>query len=113
MATKLRNIPPRLQSVETRTAIPAAKRADAELLTSEHRAWRRAVMERAGWQCEAVDHSVRCDRRSPAHRLIADHIAERKDGGALADPANGRALCLHHHGLKTMQARAARMARLT
>ena len=109
MATKLRNIPPRLQSVETRTAIPAAKRADAELLTPEHRAWRLGVMQRAGWRCEAVDHGVRCDKRAPAHRLFADHVVERKDGGAL--DGTGAALCGHHHALKTSAARAARMRR--
>ena len=109
--TKLRNIPPMLQTVETRTALPEPKRADSDLLTPEHRAWRLAVMQRAGWQCQAIEGGVRCGKRSPEHRLFADHVVERKDGGAATDPANGQALCGAHHQAKTMAARADRMRR--
>ncbi|CAM5657806.1 hypothetical protein MAUB1S_11448 [Mycolicibacterium aubagnense] len=41
--------------------------------------------------------------------MIADHIRERKDGGALYDIANGQCLCIQHNTLKGLQARQRRM----
>lgn len=41
--------------------------------------------------------------------MIADHIHERKDGGALLDPKNGQCLCVSHNTAKGIAARAARM----
>ncbi len=107
----LRNIRPRLPVLDLRTAHPAPKTADRELLTGVHRAWRHAVLSRAGHRCEWVEHGVRCERAAPTHRLFADHIIERKDGGAV-DGA-GMCMCAIHHGLKTFRERARRMARLT
>ncbi len=109
--TVLRNLGPRLSVLDLRTARPAPKAADRELLTSEHRAWRNAVLSRAGHRCERVERGVRCERAAPTHRLFADHIIERKDGGAV-DGA-GMCLCAIHHGLKTFRDRARRMARPT
>lgn len=108
--TRLRNLPSRIQIVSTAIAAHAPKRADAELLTPEHRAWRLQVMTRAGWRCEAVDHGYRCMVAHPA-RLFADHVVERKDGGALG--GLGMCLCASHHAAKTMKERANRMARRT
>ncbi len=109
----LRNLSPRVPPIDPRTARPPIKVADRELLTSDHRAWRAAVLNRAGWQCEATDAGQRCLNRHPGHRLFADHIVERKDGGAALDPGNGRCLCGTHHALKTLAERARRMARPT
>ena len=53
----------------------------------------------------------RCQRAgcpTPTHRVIADHIVERKDGGADLDPRNVELLCFTHHQQKTAAARAAR-----
>jgi 5-methylcytosine-specific restriction protein A len=111
--TTLRNLRPVLSAVDTRVARPAPKTADRELLTGEHKAWRAAVLSRAGHRCEWVEHGVRCERSAPQHRLVADHVTERKDGGAALDVANGRCLCPSHHGLKTFRERAKRMARPT
>lgn len=111
MQPTLRNIRPRLPGLDLRTARPAPKTADRELLTVEHKAWRRAVLDRAGRRCEWIERGVRCDRTAPTHRLFADHIIERKDGGAV-DGA-GMCLCASHHGLKTFRERARRMARPT
>jgi 5-methylcytosine-specific restriction protein A len=83
--------------------------ADPALLTPKHRAWRSAVLRKAGWRCEAVEDGKRCEVKAPA-RLFADHIVERKDGGAPLDPRNGQCLCGSHHTIKTAKARADRMA---
>lgn len=111
--TVLSNVRPRLPVLDLRTARPAPKAADRELLTGDHRAWREAVVQRAGHRCEWVEHGVRCDRSAPQHRLYADHVVERQDGGAALDVTNGRCLCASHHGLKTFRERARRMARPT
>jgi 5-methylcytosine-specific restriction protein A len=42
--------------------------------------------------------------------MIADHVHERSDGGALLDPDNGMCVCSSHHGLKTNAERARRAA---
>ncbi len=111
--TLLRNLRPALPVLDPRTARPAPKTADRELLTSEHRAWREDVLSRAGHRCEWVERGVRCDRTAPTHRLFADHVVERQDGGAALDASNGRCLCASHHGLETFRERAKRMARPT
>ena len=86
-----------------------AKEADRSLSTPEHKAWREAVLGRAGYRCEWVDgNGERCLKGSPTHRLFADHIRERRDGGAPLDPANGRCLCGSHHTLKTSNERSKR-----
>lgn len=100
---------PRVAVLDTRTAKPAPKRADPELLTPEHQAWRRQVLKRAGYRCQWVENGKRCEKRAPEHRLIADHVVERKDGGARLDPRNGQCLCGAHNTLKGARARARRM----
>ncbi len=98
-----------IRVIDARTVKPPPKAADPELQTQEHRNWARAVKQRAGWRCEWVEGGKRCEVRSPA-RLFADHIVERRDGGALLDPMNGRCLCGSHHTRKTAASRAARLA---
>jgi len=105
--TRVRVAPPRIKPAGFR--VPVSRNADPELLTVAHRAWRLAVLRRAGYQCEAIEDGVRCDKAAPDHRLFADHINERRDGGALFDPANGQCLCGHHHNLKTYAARVERL----
>jgi 5-methylcytosine-specific restriction protein A len=101
----------RVATADIRTAQQPKKRADPELTTPEHHRWRQIVCDLAGWQCESIEGGTRC-RRSKANgdRMIADHIIERADGGALFDPANGQCLCTQHNTLKGTQARARRMA---
>ena len=68
----------------------------------ESKAWRglaARAKKLAGWAC------VRC---GSGVRLIADHIVERKDGGAELDPANVEVLCHACHQAKTAKARAKR-----
>ena len=84
------------------------KQTDKELLTPQHGEWRLIVCRRAGWQCQWVEDGRRCPNKAPEHRMYADHIVERQDGGALYDPDNGACMCASHHGRKTMQERARR-----
>jgi 5-methylcytosine-specific restriction enzyme A len=104
---RLTCLKPRVAVLDTRSAKPPEKTADAELLTAEHRAWRRLVIARAGGRCERVDAGARCNRAEP--RMFADHVIERKDGGAKLDPANGQCLCGKHHSIKTARSRIERM----
>ena len=68
--------------------------------TPEHVAWSRAVVVRAGRQCQQCG--------TTHGRMHADHIKEVKDGGALLDMANGQCLCHACHTVKTMIERAKR-----
>lgn len=104
---RLRAAPPRLRAAPSR--FPAQpKQTDAHYSTPEHKAWARAVKERAGWKCEGLEHDARQPRAGVT--LYADHVHELRDEGAALDPANGRALCASCHGLKTAKAKAARLA---
>lgn len=104
---RIPTVAPRIPTADTRRVKPPPKRADGELLTSGHKAWRDAVIARARGLCQGVDHKG--DRAG--HRLVADHVKERRDGGAALDPANGAALCWSCHTLKTLRERAKRAAR--
>lgn len=92
-----------LRPLDLSIARTPPKRADPELQTSQHRAWAAEVKRRAGYRCE--------DCGAQGCKLEADHIDERKDGGAQYDPANGRCRCVPCHVRKTNAARATRMAR--
>lgn len=90
---------------------PPFKIVDPYYRSAEHIAWREAVVRRAGGRCEWAEDGRRCERSEPEHRIFADHIVERNDGGVNTDPANGRALCGAHHGQKTAVARDERLKR--
>ncbi|MBA9066986.1 hypothetical protein FHR71_000716 [Methylobacterium sp. RAS18] len=106
---RLTTLAPRLGTLDTRTARPALKTADPELLTPEHKAWRQEVLKRAGWKCQAPGCAVH--GRRGGVRLYADHIIERLDGGDPLDPKNGQALGPSHHQKKTAAERARRMGK--
>ena len=105
---RLSALPPRVATADTRRVRPPPKRADAELLTAAYRTWRAEVLRRASYRCQWIDGGQRCTKSAPEHRLFADHIFERADGGGLLDPANGQCLCGRHHSLKTTMVRARR-----
>jgi hypothetical protein len=105
---KIRTLPSLVPRSSGFTVKPPPKQADAELLTQEHRAWRAQVLRNAGFRCQWVENGSRCTKASPHHRMFADHIRERTDGGDPLDPANGQCLCGSHHTRKTAAARAAR-----
>lgn len=103
MAPKLRAYQPRVVPTDTRRLKPPPKLPDPELNTAAWRAWRDAVIKRAGGVCQ----SKGCFRSEK--RMFADHIIERRDGGALYDIANGQCLCGSCHTTKTLQARVNRL----
>jgi 5-methylcytosine-specific restriction protein A len=100
--SRLATLKPRLATADLRAVKPEPKRADAELQTPEHRRWRAQGLARAGHRCED------CGRSGV--RLYADHIIERRDGGALYDPENCRIRCPSCHQSKTYAERAKRIA---
>lgn len=99
---------PRISTLDTRRAKPIEKEADAHYLTPEHKEWRKQVLNRAGWRCEYIDKvGKRCERsHKRGDRMIADHILEIKDGGALLDIRNGKCLCTVHNTIKGIRARS-------
>ena len=92
-----------------RTVKPESKCADPFYHSSEHKQFRDAVLQRAGYRCEWIENGQRCAKAAPQHRLYADHIKERRDGGNLTDPNNGMCLCGSHHTIKTQRERAKRL----
>jgi 5-methylcytosine-specific restriction protein A len=101
---------PLVPKSDGRTIRPEPKRADPFYQTDEHKQFREQVLRNAGFRCEWIENAQRCGKAAPEHRMFADHIRERQDGGAPFDPANGQCLCGAHHTRKTAQARARRMA---
>lgn len=97
----LKTVGARLRPAAQRLAVPP-KVVDPHYQSDEHKAWRAAVIRRAGGRCQAPG----CGRTG--ERLFADHIVELKDGGAPFDLSNGQALCGGCHTAKTARARKAR-----
>ena len=96
---------PRVAVADLRIAKPEDKQAAPHYATPEHKAWRAAVIARAGGACQWPD----CGRRE--RRMFADHIDEIQDApGKKLEPENGQCLCGAHHTIKTNQARARRQA---
>lgn len=56
--------------------------------------FRDAVLARAGWQCEAIIHGIRCERREG---LEAHHVVPLRRGGTNDPIRNGVCLCPAHH----------------
>jgi 5-methylcytosine-specific restriction protein A len=87
---------------DIRCARPAAKRVNPHYLTPDHRAWRDAVLTRAGHRCQWPG----CGKRERV--MYADHIVELEDDGAPLELNNGQCLCAAHHTVKTNMRRTAR-----
>jgi hypothetical protein len=100
---RLRTPASRIAPLDMRSVRPAPKTADPYYGSPEHRAWRAQVIARAGGRCEWLG----CGRRE--RRMFADHVIERRDGGAATDLANGQCLCAQHHAIKTARARTSRL----
>lgn len=95
---RLTGMPPRLAPMPPRVAA-LPKEAERFYQSAEWRALVRKVKaERGAW----------CARCGSKHRVIADHVIERRDGGAELDPANIELLCQACHNRKTAAARLKR-----
>jgi 5-methylcytosine-specific restriction endonuclease McrA len=95
----------KLKAMPTRLgALPAKVRQAPKVAEGfyQSKEWRELVArvkrKRGAW----------CERCGSTERLIADHIVERKDGGADLDETNIELLCGKHHASKTAAARARR-----
>ena len=64
-----------------------------------HRAWRKAVLSRDGWQCQAC--GKLCTGQDASSRAHADHIIPILSGGDRFDISNGQTLCQRCHSMKT------------
>lgn len=90
---------PRRLSAPTPKLRPPVKVAEQFYQSREWRALvARVKRERGAW----------CQRCGSRDRVIADHIIERKDGGAELDARNIELLCFTHHQRKTAKARGER-----
>lgn len=95
---KLTNIKPRLSSAPLRLKSPP--KIVEQFYSSPE--WRKLVAHIKRTRGNY------CQRCGSTDRVIADHIVERKDGGADLDPKNIELLCHAHHQKKTAQMRARR-----
>lgn len=104
---RIKALPPRIATLDTRAIQPRPKIVDPYYSSSVHIAWRDMVISRSNGFCQ--------DRRcktpgEPGLRLVADHIIELRDGGSRTDPSNGMARCWSCHTRKTVAERARRLA---
>ena len=83
---------------------PPVKLADPFYESMEWRRFARMVKGHRGWTCEDCGK----DCRQTPFTLKADHITERKDGGADFDPLNVRLRCQACDNRKTARAKADR-----
>lgn len=83
---------------------PAPKVADPFYLTPEWRRFAAEMKRQRGNCCED------CSRSGAGRgvKLIADHVVERRDGGADFDPSNIRIRCMPCHNAKTAKAKGER-----
>lgn len=93
----------RLKTAGSTLRVPA-KKAENFYQSKEWKAAAAKAKKRAGYKCQ----SPGC---SSSYRIIADHIVERKDGGADFDQANLQVLCMPCHNTKTAKAKTARNRR--
>lgn len=97
---KLTSMAPRVGGLEPRLRL-APKVAEPFYSTREWRALAASCKRAAGYRCQRPG----C---GSSDRLIADHIVERKDGGADLDRRNIEVLCGTCHARKTAEARQRR-----
>lgn len=97
---KLRAAAPRVATMVPRVGM-APKVAESFYQSKEWRDLVRSIRRERGYRCQ------RPGCRS-TERIIADHIVERKDGGAPLDRRNIELLCFTHHQQKTAAARRSR-----
>lgn len=105
---RLKTIGSRVSALPPRAA-PPQKAVDPFYESPEWREFAREIKRQRGYICENPD--CRKDCSHAPRGLIADHIVERKDGGADFDPLNVMLLCIGCHNSKTAIERAKRHLR--
>lgn len=98
-------LPSKLKVLGPKVRSPA-KQTDPHYGSQAHKDWVKEVFKRSGGRCQWPG----CTRSASESRMFADHIVERKDGGADLDPQNGWLLCGTHHTSKTAAERKKRLA---
>lgn len=94
----LARLAPRIGALSPRVTL-RPKEAEGFYKSPEWRRFVQSIKARRGNFCEDCGSN---------HRVIGDHIVERKDGGADFDEQNIRLRCIRCHNSKTAQARKAR-----
>jgi 5-methylcytosine-specific restriction enzyme A len=107
IAPKVRVLPPRIATLDTRAVRPPPKTAAAIYTTPEWRALMARLIRERGRRCEECGRTH--DEGKPV-RIFGDHIRELRDGGAPFDPGNVRLLDGRCHTRKTIRERARRAA---
>lgn len=97
---RLTNLRPAVATLPSRVKL-APKIAEDFYNSKAWRALAAQAKREAGYRCQRPGCSSNV-------RLIADHVIERRDGGADLDRANIEVLCNAHHQAKTALARARR-----
>jgi 5-methylcytosine-specific restriction protein A len=105
---RIKALPPRVATVAARVQAPA-KGVDPFYESNAWREFAREIKRQRGYRCEAVECGRDCSHA--ARGLIADHVVERRDGGADFDPLNVMLLCTACHNSKTARERRRRQAR--
>lgn len=105
----MKTLPPRLTPRSHYTVPPRPRESATADPFYSTREWRDLVSKlkaERGERCE----SPSCETPDRgAGNIVADHIRERKDGGAPLDPANVQLLCHTCHRRKTMAAAVDRL----
>lgn len=104
---RLRELAPRVGTLDTRTARPVVKTADPFYLSREWRRLMSVLVATRGRRCQ--DPACLSPQRTGI-RVFGDHVVELADGGAPLDPSNILLRCGSCHTRKTAAARAARAA---
>lgn len=97
---KLRCAEPRVGGLKPRVGL-APKQAEPFYQSTAWRELVRSIRRKRGNRCQRPG----C---SSTDRIIADHIVERRDGGAELEERNIELLCFTHHEQKTAAARRTR-----
>jgi 5-methylcytosine-specific restriction enzyme A len=104
----LKTLSPKITTADTIKAKIPEKKAEAFYLSREWRALVAEIKRERGIRCEACCMTLDADG-NPV-RLTADHIIERKDGGADLDKRNIQLLCPTCNARKTAAERAKRLS---
>ena len=102
---RVRLVTPRLAMAGRGLAFAAQSRPDGFYQSRRWGKLARSVKEARGYRCEECG----VDKSDDPRGLIADHVCERKDGGADLDPGNIRLLCAACHNAKSAAARLTRV----